>query len=127
MQTVPRGAGGAIPRPLLHPAGRHPGNAASGRCLEPRPRSPFPAPGSASRAPPTRPGRCGAPRLELHERKVGSTRFVSMVAKRNLVARRDASDPKEKSMRTLASFLAVAALFTTLGSRLALAQSSGNF
>src|SRR5213078_2558285 len=86
MQTVPRGAGGAIPRPLLHPAGRHPGNAAPGRCLEPRPRSPFPAAGSAARAPLTRPGRCGAPRLELHERKVGSTRFGSMVAERNLVA-----------------------------------------
>ena len=78
MRTVPRGAGGAIPRPLLHLIERHPGSAA-GRCPESLRRCP-PSIASRARPPPRAPGGDGIVRLELHERKGGSTKFGSMMA-----------------------------------------------
>ena len=72
MRTVPRGAGGAIPRPLLHPDGGHPGAAESRGCPEPPPRC---SPSIARRAhsPPSAPGRRV---VETKPRRVGAASAI---------------------------------------------------
>ena len=68
MQTVPRGAGGAILRPFLHPDGGHLGSAAW-RCPELVRRCP-PSIARRARPPPSAPGRMV---VETKPRCVGVT------------------------------------------------------
>ena len=70
MHTVPRGAGGAIPRPFLHPAGRRPGNPGPRRCPERPRRWPQSIAGRARPPPPSAPGRMV---VETKPRCVGVT------------------------------------------------------
>src|SRR5438094_8140943 len=108
MQTVPRGAGGAIPRPLLHSIGWHPG---IGRCPQPprhRPRSPALA--TRARPPPPRaPGRAYSTAAETKPSRLGAGAAAG--------GRKKAT---EKSRKTL---LATACL-VFFGDQDALAQSA---
>src|SRR6059058_1940184 len=108
MQTVPRGAGGAIPRPLLHSIGWHPGN---GRCPQPprrRPRSPALA--TRARPPPPRaPGRACSTAVGTKPARLGAGAVPGTRKK-----------AEEKTMKTL---LATAWL-VFFGHQIVLAQST---